>query len=119
MNHIWAVLIKFAALLAVLWIVLNGIWNVLTVGQILILSLVLTVSYAGDLYIMPKLKNTIASATDGAGVFLIVWLLGIWMAGNSTELVLGSAITGIAVGVFEYFYHIYLIKHRLPEAAVQ
>lgn len=116
MNHVIAIGMKFIAVTAVLWIVLSVASGILSMGDILIMSAVITLlSYAGDMTLMPKISNITASIVDMAAVFVLIWVLGIWLGSNSSELIWGAVIAAVIIGVTEYFYHIYLKRNILTK----
>ncbi|RRJ65511.1 DUF2512 family protein [Paenibacillus oralis] len=62
----------------------------------------------GDLFILPRTNNAIATLADAALVYLMLWAIA---ANAGWTLTLGEilAIT-VVVGVFEYFFHRWLLK---------
>jgi Protein of unknown function (DUF2512) len=78
MKHIGPLFIKFLMSLAVTTIILGLIYNV-TFGDILFISILLTgISYfLGDLFILPRYGNTVATIADFGVTFIATWLLGI------------------------------------------
>lgn len=115
-NHFGAALMKFVAIAVVFWLVLNVGFDVLTFAQTLLLALVTTVlAYVGDITIMPKTSNIMATIGDVVAVFLIVWLLGMVFGAGGQNLVWGAIISAVIVGIVEYPYHIYLLKNVLHD----
>ncbi|PFJ17613.1 hypothetical protein COD67_17610 [Bacillus cereus] len=76
MKHIVALLIKYIAITAVLLIIL-GIFQGISIPRVLLISLFLTgATYLiGDLFILPKYRNPIATIADFGLSFFGVWLL--------------------------------------------
>jgi hypothetical protein len=105
--HTENVLAKFGVIL----ILLAGLTPLLakeTLGQILLLSLLLTaVLYLTDLFLMPSVAkrtgNRVAAAGDGLAAAVILRLLapalGVGLGWG------GAIILGVAVGFGEYFLH--------------
>lgn len=105
MNHFSLILSKLVAMLVVLYIILglfygvsflNVFWITLTLG---------IVSYlVGDLLILPRTNNFVASLVDFALVFGLIyfWIDAYAFAGN---LFTASLISAIAVTAFEIFFH--------------
>ncbi|MDE4085539.1 YndM family protein [Planococcus maritimus] len=115
MKHIEAILMKFAMSFAVVFLILGLIYGV-SVFDIFVISLVITViGYVGDMLLFPRTSNKIATAGDLVLAFLIVWLLGEFLIGNTDFSILAATIyTAILIAAGEWFYHIYL-KKRLWE----
>lgn len=111
MKYIEAILIKFAMVFSVLFVVLGIAYGV-EVFEIFILSLIITaVGFIGDLIIYPKTSNKVATGGDFILVFLIVWLGGLWLIDNPDfSLVMPALYTALLVAVGEWFFHIYLTK---------
>lgn len=76
MKHIVALLIKYTAITAVLLIILS-IFKGISIPKVLLISLVLTgAAYLiGDLFILPKYGNMIATIADLGLSFFGIWLL--------------------------------------------
>ncbi|MCT4572034.1 YndM family protein, partial [Bacillus thuringiensis] len=76
MKHIVALLIKYTAITAVLLIMLS-IFQGISIPRVLLISLFLTgAAYLiGDLFILPKYGNMIATMADFGLSFFGTWLL--------------------------------------------
>lgn len=111
MKYMEALLIKFAMIFSVLFIILGLVYGV-GVFDLFILSLIITiVGFAGDLTIYPKTSNRVATGGDFVAVFLLVSLLGMWLIENPDfSLITAALITAALVAVGEWFFHIYLTK---------
>lgn len=98
-------------LFAVLWFGFG-----VSFGSILILSVILgAVSYlSGDLFILPKKKNMVATIADFGLTFIIILLSGMWFLSLSGSVVLAAFISALLVSVGEYYFHLYLADHVLP-----
>lgn len=118
MKHITALLIKYTAISAVLLAIL-GIVQDVSIPRILFISLVITgTAYLiGDLFILPRYGNMIATVADFGLSFLGIWgltyfLTDIYSTRVITTLSFWSA---LIIGVIEVFFHIYMQKLVLPE----
>ena len=111
MKYIEAILIKFAMVFSVLFVVLGIAYGV-EVFEIFILSLIITaVGFIGDLIIYPKTSNKVATGGDFVLVFLIVWLGGMWLIANPDfSLIMPALYSALLIAVGEWFFHIYLTK---------
>lgn len=111
MKYIEALLIKFAMIFAVLFIILGLVYGV-ELFELFIISLIITaVGFVGDLIIYPKTSNKTATGGDFIIVFLAVWLLGLWLIENPDfSLILAALFSALLVAAGEWFFHIYLTK---------
>lgn len=113
MKHIVALLIKYTAISAVLLMIL-GIFQGISIPRILFISLLITgVSYLiGDLFILPKYGNMVATIADVGLSFVGVWALTYFLTNiNLTRNIGASAFfAALLIGVAEIFFHIYMKK---------
>nr|WP_289038168.1 DUF2512 family protein [uncultured Allobacillus sp.] len=104
-------LMTFGILLLIL-----GLMFSMSLTNVLITTIALTViSYlVGDLYILPKTNNVIASLSDIGIAFLVIWLLsmGISSLGIGT-LAGGAIIASVVLAVGEFFFHDYLLRNYI------
>ncbi len=120
MKHLKALIIKFVMSALVLGIVLTVIYNYDFSDSILI-SLVLTVvAYAlGDLLVYrnaaddsdSKKRNIVATISDLILSFLVIWIMGTSLFGNTCTIIQGSVVSAIVITLGEWFFHNYLDKH--------
>lgn len=113
MKHIVALLIKYTAITAVLLIIL-GIFQDISIPRILLISLLLTgTAYLiGDLFILPKYGNMIATIADFGLSFFGIWLLTSFFTDLDATRNIGfsSFIAALIIGGIEVFFHIYMQK---------
>ncbi|TKI39581.1 YndM family protein [Bacillus mycoides] len=113
MKHIVALLIKYTAISAVLLMIL-GIFQGISIPRILFISLLITgVAYLiGDLFILPKYGNMVATITDLGMSFVGIWALTYFLTNiNLTRNIGASAFfAALLIGVAEIFFHIYMKK---------
>ncbi|ANV71475.1 YndM family protein [Bacillus cereus] len=111
MKHIVALLIKYTAITAVLLIMLS-IFQGISIPRVLLISLFLTgAAYLiGDLFILPKYGNTIATMADFGLSFFGTWLLtSLFTNLDATRNIgLSSFIAALIIGGTEVFFHIYM-----------
>ncbi|WP_141493299.1 YndM family protein [Bacillus thuringiensis] len=113
MKHIVALLIKYTAITAVLLIILS-IFKGISIPKVLLISLFLTgAAYLiGDLFILPKYGNMIATMADFGLSFFGTWLLtSLFTNLDATRNIgLSSFIAALIIGGTEVFFHIYMKK---------
>ncbi|MBS4197816.1 YndM family protein [Lederbergia citri] len=108
MDHVKALAIKFISSLALLYIILGMLYG-MTFGNVFLITLVLgVVSYIiGDLIILPRTNNTVASIADFGIVLIIIWILSAAPT-DFNNLFTMSLKASIAVTLFEYVFHRYV-----------
>ncbi|QWI17373.1 DUF2512 family protein [Bacillus wiedmannii] len=113
MKHIVALLIKYTAITAVLLVIL-GIFQGISIPRVLLISLLLTgAAYLiGDLFVLPKYGNMIATMADFGLSFFGIWLLtSLFTDLDATRNIgLSSFIAALIIGGIEVFFHIYMQK---------
>ncbi|QFR30304.1 DUF2512 family protein [Bacillus thuringiensis] len=111
MKHIVALLIKYTAITAVLLIMLS-IFQGISIPRVLLISLFLTgTAYLiGDLFILPKYGNAIATMADFGLSFFGIWLLTSLFTNLDATHNIGfsSFIAALIIGGTEVFFHIYM-----------
>ena len=109
MDHLKALAIKFIITLIVLFSIL-GIFNNATISNILLISALVTgVSYiVGDIFILPRFGNLIASIADFGLTFLSVWLLGALLFTPEFGLVPATLFIAALTTCTEAVFHIYM-----------
>ncbi|MCY8504171.1 DUF2512 family protein [Bacillus atrophaeus] len=116
MVHVKALAIKGIMTLIVLYLVLGLGFN-FTFGDTLLMTIVLgVISYLlGDLYVLPKWNNMIATVADFGLAFLVVWLMGmpLSMGLSPGMLALAALFAAIVMAIGEYFFHFYMMSKEL------
>lgn len=110
MQHGKALAIKGVMSLVVLYLVL-GVGFGITFGNVLLITLILGVlSYLlGDVFILPKTSNMMATMADLGMAFVIIWLLA-FTSLSVGSMALAAVIAAIVMALGEYFFHIYILK---------
>ena len=118
MKHIVALLIKYTAISAVLLVIL-GFFQDISIPRILLISLLVTGSayLIGDLFILPKYGNMVATIADFGLSFLGIWVLTYLLtdADFTRNIVASSFWSALLISVVEIFFHIYMKKMVLHE----
>ncbi|WP_018933012.1 YndM family protein [Gracilibacillus lacisalsi] len=115
MKHVSALLIKFIASLVLLYLIL-GLMYGMTFGEVFLLTAVLGLAayVIGDLLILPRTNNTLATVADFFIAWLIIFMFVDGMA-VTDNIFTATTIAALAVGVFEIFFHRYLANQILPD----
>ncbi|MFZ3577267.1 YndM family protein [Virgibacillus sp. DJP39] len=116
MEHLKAIIIKFVVVTAVLFVVLSLLFGV-DFGEVLLISIVLTgASYLiGDLFVLPKTSNTVATLSDLGLAFFVIWIVGGGVIEEEISLVMASIISAIGIAAGEMFFHMYMEKDVLEQ----
>lgn len=119
MKHIRALAVKFLASLVLLYVILGLMYN-MSFTNVFLISLVLGLaSYViGDLFLLPKTNNTIATLADFGLAFMIIWILGESLT-YGESLLLASLISAAGIALFEYFFHKYVAGNVLGDGERQ
>jgi len=109
MKHLGPLLMKLLMCTAVVTIVLGLIYGV-SFGDILFISIMLAgISYfLGDLFILPRFGNTIATIADFGLAFVTTWLLGIMVIERIIPLGTASFFVALILAIGEILFHRYM-----------
>jgi hypothetical protein len=117
MKHIKPLAIKFISSLVLLSVIL-GLFFDMSFGNIFLITLVLSVvSYViGDLFILRRTNNIIATLADLGLAFLVIRFMSDILAnGDDGDMFTMSLIAAIGVALFEYAFHKYVANRVLNE----
>jgi Protein of unknown function (DUF2512) len=119
MKHVKAFAIKFISNLVLLYIIL-GLFFDMAFRNVFLITLVLGVAayLIGDLLILPRTNNTVATIADFGLAFLIIWFMSENLTYGDDHLLM-SLIAALGVGIFEAMFHRYLANNILPDSKNQ
>lgn len=107
MKYITPLLIKFVMITTVLFFVLS-IYGA-SIAEILLTSVLLTgVSFIGDVYVLPKVGNVVASIADFGLAFAMIWVIGLLLFDSPNQLAVASFIAAIVIMFAEMAFHKYM-----------
>ena len=111
MKHIKAFAIKFISTLVLLYVIL-GMFYDMSFGNVFLITLVLgAVAYIfGDMLILSKTNNTIATLADFGLAFLLIWLMGESLTFGDS-LIVPALLSAAGLALFEIFFHKYLANN--------
>lgn len=129
MKHGTPLLIKFIFVSAILYLTLGFIYQV-SAPNILLTSIVVTIlGYLGDLYMMPRIGNWMATFADLITYFFVIWFIGTYLFDTdigtynfkqqTLPLFAASSVAATLLAIGEWFYHRYLLQNVLDEKAKQ
>lgn len=112
MKHLRNLIIKFLVVLIVLEIVLSLLTN-LNFMDIAYVSLAVTLLsyFIGDLLILPKTNNTVATAADLALSFVTILLFDALIPGGVITPI-DALWSSLALALGEWFFHKYLAREQ-------
>src|SRR5690554_4185447 len=108
MAHIKLLSIKYAATLILLYLVL-GIAYGISISQIIFVSLIsLLIYYVGDIIILGRTNNFIATMFDLVANFVLIFsMLGLIKFGG--DQLTAAFISTIVLSFYEIFFHFYVV----------
>ncbi|MDP4089486.1 MAG: DUF2512 family protein [Bacillota bacterium] len=115
MKHIYSLVIKYVMTAIILELILGSL-TALTFGDILLISLVVTIiAYLiGDLLILPATNNTVATLSDAVLAFITIFAFNYYY--GYTIISYGDAIiAAVVLGVGEWLFHKYVAKVVFPD----
>jgi Protein of unknown function (DUF2512) len=111
MKHLTAMAIKFVSTLVLLYVILGLFFGMSFINVFLITLVLGVVSYLlGDMLILPKTNNTIATIADFGLAFPLIWLMTLNMTTGVRTFGV-SLIAAIGLTLFEAFFHQYLKRN--------
>lgn len=121
-NHGKALSLKLGALLIVFIAVLTLRFEVPWYHAAWISIAVGLIAYGvGDMFVLRKFGNLIATLADFGLVFFLTWFF-LWILdfdiGTETSFVLLALYTALVTAVVEFIFHGWLLKHKREEAHV-
>ncbi|QED47839.1 DUF2512 family protein [Cytobacillus dafuensis] len=111
MNHVIAFIIKITSNFIFLFFILGFLYNI-TVVNVLTITITLSIlSYIiGDLMILPRTSNAVATVTDFGIAMAVIWILSVSLTtGNYNNLFTMSLISSAGIAFFESFFHKYFV----------
>jgi len=111
LKHVKALFIKFIASFALLIMVLGVIFD-MSFGNVFVITVLVGVSsyLLGDMLILPRTNNTIATIADMGLAFFLIWYIGSVLT-DGGNMFYPSLISAIGIGLFEFFFHKYVLNH--------
>jgi Zn-dependent protease with chaperone function len=109
-NHVKAMIVKFLIVTVMLLLVLGMFYHI-DLGEILTISIVMTlVAYViGDLWILLRFGNVMATVADFVLAYFITWLLGVAIINENISLLVATLWSSIMIAVGESVFHPYVI----------
>lgn len=121
MKYIWSFIIKLIATFALLFFILNMGFGI-SFQTVVFISLIMSVTgyLLGDLFILSKTNNTLATLADFTLAFALIWITLDMFTDNPGAIFWGTVFAVSGLTMFEYFYHkivaiSVLKKHQIHE----
>lgn len=110
-----ALLVKFAGTFILALIAFSLLVNNLWYWALLVAIIATALNYVlGDLVVLPKFGNIVASAGDGVMAALVAYIVGLVIP-VFTVTVASLFVFAILIAAMEYFFHQYLLKSEKVE----
>lgn len=111
MQHFKALALKFLASVVLLYIILGIFFGMSFVNVFIITAILgITAYILGDMVILPRSSNMIATAADFGLAFLLIWFLSSILT-NGDNFIAMSIAAALGVALFEYLFHLYLLRN--------
>jgi uncharacterized BrkB/YihY/UPF0761 family membrane protein len=119
MKHVKALAIKFVSSLVLLSLILGLLFD-MAFSNIFLITLVLGVAayLIGDLMILPRTNNTVATIADFGLAFLIIWFMSENLTYGDNHFSM-SLIAALGVAIFEYMFHKYVANNVIKNQGGQ
>jgi Protein of unknown function (DUF2512) len=119
MKHVKALAIKFVSSLVLLSLILGLLFD-MAFSNIFLITLVLGVAayLIGDLMILPRTNNTVATIADFGLAFLIIWFMSENLTYGDNHFSM-SLIAALGVAIFEYMFHKYVANNVIKNQSGQ
>lgn len=115
MKYFQALLIKFVVITAVLWIVLGGFFGVAFTDILWTGTLLTVVSFIGDLLLLPRISNIVATIADLGLAWFAIWLIGTFLFPQLNLLGTAAFLSAIGIAIGEFFIHRFIINQIINE----
>lgn len=117
MKHLWALLIKFAAIGTVL-LSIFGIFDP-PLSTLIMMSVVTTIVayFIGDLVILPKLGNISAILGDLALTFGLLLMMSYLFIDTNVNRLSASLFSALFITAIEVLFHLYVKKHIFKKSS--
>jgi hypothetical protein len=119
MKHVKAFAIKFVSSLVLLSLILGLLFD-MAFSNIFLITLVLGVAayLIGDLMILPRTNNTVATIADFGLALLIIWFMSENLTYGDNHFSM-SLIAALGVAIFEYMFHKYVANNVIKNQGGQ
>ncbi|WP_373895287.1 YndM family protein [Virgibacillus natechei] len=120
MRHITALAIKFLITATVVYSLLS-IFNVASILEMFLVSLFITggAYIIGDLILLPRFGNTVATIADFGLAAVGIWLLSLVFVGAEFPVFTISLIAAFFIAVCEAVFHIYMQEKVLTSTTTE
>ncbi|MFD1427183.1 YndM family protein [Kroppenstedtia sanguinis] len=117
-RYLKALLIKFAMTFVILWLVLAS-FRVISFPSVFTASIVLTVVsfLIGDLLILPRFGNVVATMADLALTWFGIWVLAPILLGAFAPLGAASFMSAFFIAMGEILFHKYMKNQVFMDSA--
>ncbi|MFZ3578715.1 YndM family protein [Virgibacillus sp. DJP39] len=108
MKHIKAIGIKFIFTAIVVYSIFGIFYDASLLNLFWISTITTGLSYIGDVFILPKIGNLIASVADFGLSFFLLWVLGNVFIDATLPIITASLFASVFMAISESLFHIYM-----------
>lgn len=109
MEQLKAFIIKFIGI-GVLTFSIFGIFYHATIWRLLLMTIIVAgLSFIGDLFILPRIHQALATVGDFASFFILYWILGTLVVEGTVPLLLPAFTAAYLGTAAEAVFHIYMM----------
>lgn len=109
MQILKAILIKVISV-GVFTFSIYGIFHFASISRLLLMTLIVAgVTLVGDFFILPRINQAVAGLIDVVSLFVLYLILGNFVIGGTTSIVLPAFAAALFIGVAEQFFHMYMM----------
>lgn len=110
MQHVKALVVKAAMIWAIVWIILTALYDVSFMDSTIVgVIIVVSIYILGDLIILRRMGNMVATIADAGSAAVILWLY-LSSMNYEDDLWMMVLISAALIGVGEWFFHQWLLK---------
>lgn len=110
MKHVKTLVVKAIVIWAILWVVLTGFYDVSFLDSTIVGVIIVVMIYVlGDLLILRKIGNVVATIVDAGSAGVILWLY-LYFMNDTADIWMKVLIPAVLIGLFEWFFHKWLLK---------
>ncbi|MDR6225149.1 DUF2512 family protein [Desmospora profundinema] len=114
MRHLFSLLIKAVLTIFLLFIILGGFFGV-SFADIFLIGIVLSaLGYVGDVWILPRVGNVVATIADFGFALIVIWSMGFFLFDWDVPILSSTIFSSLVIALGEWFFHKYM-KNTIQE----
>lgn len=118
MRHLFSVVMKFVLTTFLLFIVLGGFYDASFADIVLVSFMLSALGYIGDVFILPRVGNTVATIGDFGLAFIVLWFMGYYLFDWDVPILSSALIGSTLIAAGEWFFHKHMKNTFMDREAV-